>query len=322
MDGSLRGLQVRSLSVAVCIPCKNEASSVAQVVRDFREELPLATIYVYDNASSDSTAIEAIAAGATVRHEPRAGKGNVVRRMFADVEADIFVMVDGDDTYDSSSVPAMIKQLVDGRLDMVTGIRVARGAESYRRGHQFGNRIFSGMLAALFGGDHRDVFSGYRVLSRRFVKSFPAISHGFEIETELTAHARDISASTAEYETDYGSRDDGSESKLRTYRDGIRIMARALLFYKEMKPSRFFGFVFSVLSALGLVLLVPVIDTYAATKSVPRYPTLIAAVSILIVAAICLASGIILDSIARGRREMKRLHYLSLPSDRYDLDDC
>jgi glycosyltransferase involved in cell wall biosynthesis len=300
----------RHLVIAVLVPCHNEAASVATVVHDFQAALPQATVYVYDNRSTDDTAMLARAAGAVVRTEREPGKGNVVRRMFADVEADIYVLVDGDATYEAAAVPGMVARLVGESLDMVVGNRVADATRAYPRGHVLGNRFFNALHRALFGSAFTDVFSGYRVLSRRMVKSFPTMAPAFEIEAELTLHALDIRAPWAEVPTTYRERHEGSSSKLRTFRDGTRILFRSLLLYKEMHPARFFGAFFALFALLGVLLAVPVVEEFARTGQVPRFPTAILAASLELLAAICLVAGVILDSIARRHREVKRLNYL------------
>ena len=299
-----------SVRVAVLVPCHNESVSVATVVNDFRAALPHSTVYVYDNCSTDDTADVARAAGAVVRTEPEPGKGNVVRRMFADIEADVYVMVDGDATYEAAAAPGMVRLLIDESLDMVVGNRVSEIEEAYRRGHVIGNQFFNGLHRWLFGSSFKDVFSGYRVLSRRLVKSFPTMAPGFEIEAELTVHALDIKAPWAEVPTKYKARGEDSASKLRTFRDGRRILLRSLLLYKEMHPARFFGAFCGLFALTGLVLAIPVIDEFAKSGQVPRFPTAILAASLELVAFLFLAAGVILDSIARRHREVKRLHYL------------
>jgi glycosyltransferase involved in cell wall biosynthesis len=300
--------------IAVLVPCKDEANSVARVIHDFRAALPGCSVYVYDNNSTDDTAEIARAAGAIVRAEPSPGKGNVVRRMFADIEADVYVMVDGDGTYEAEAAPSMVRMLFEQSLDMVIGNRVTEVDEAYRRGHVLGNKFFNWLHQFLFGSSFHDVFSGYRVMSRRLVKSFPTMAPGFEIEAELTAHALDIRAPCAELPTRYVARADDSNSKLRTFRDGIRILIRSLLWYKEMQPARFFGAFFGVFAVAGLVLAIPVIDEFARSGQVPRFPTAILAASLELLAFLFLAAGVILDSIARRHREVKRLHYLQLLS--------
>lgn len=303
------------MKIAVLIPCYNEEKSIASVVRTFQAALPAARIYVYDNNSTDRTLEEARGAGAVVRCEPLQGKGNVVRRMFADVEADIYVMTDGDETYHAPSAPVMIQKLLDENLDMVVGSRLKTDASAaFRRGHHFGNRLLTGAVSAIFGNRFRDMLSGYRVFSRRFVKSFPAVSAGFETETELAVHALSLRMPVAEMETPYGARPEGSTSKLRTYRDGLRILWMIFLLFKEEKPLAFFSLAFVLLAAISLLLATPVVITYMETGLVPRFPTAFLATGVMILAFLSLASGIILDNVTRGRQEVKRLFYLSFPS--------
>jgi glycosyltransferase involved in cell wall biosynthesis len=306
------------LDIAVLIPCYNEAVAIGAVVRDFRAALPQARIFVYDNNSGDETAKVAAAAGATVRREPWQGKGNVVRRMFSDIEADLYVLVDGDGTYDAPSAPKLISALLDQQLDMVVGARVeqatqasARGA--YRPGHRFGNALLTGLVSRIFGRTIRDMLSGYRVFTRRFVKSFPAMSSGFEIETELSVHALELRMKTAEIDTPYGARPQGSFSKLSTYRDGWRILKLVSHLVKEERPSDFFGGAFLALLALSLALGVPVVIEFAQTGLVPRFPTAILATGIMLLAFLSLTCGIILETVTTARREMKRLAYLQIP---------
>ncbi len=299
--------------VAVLVPCLDEARAIAAVVLGFRAALPEAAVYVYDNGSADATAALATAAGALVRSEPRRGKGNVVRRMFADVEAEVYVLVDGDGTYDAPSAPAMIAELLAAQLDMVVGSRLSRESDAYRAGHRFGNRALTRVVAALFGTGFDDVLSGYRVLSRRFVKSFPALSHGFEIEAELAIHALALGMPTAEMPTPYGARPAGSASKLRTYRDGARILLAILRLVKEERPLLFFSSVCALLAAASLVIAYPLAATYLETGLVPRIPTAVLCTGLMILAFLSLACGFILDTVTRGRREMKRLAYLANP---------
>lgn len=305
------------LQIAVLVPCRDEEAAVTRVVSDFRTALPHATVYVYDNGSSDRTVEVAERAGAVVRTEPAVGKGNVVRRMFADIDADVYVMVDGDDTYDAGAAPAMVRMLLEQNLDMVVGSRVSEVDDAYRRGHVIGNRIFSWLHGVLFRSEFGDVFSGYRVLSRRLVKSFPTTANGFEIEAELSIHAVDIKAPCAEVPTRYRARGGDSSSKLRTVSDGIRILLRSVLLYKEMHPARFFGALCLLFAAAGLVLAIPVLQEFADSGQVPRFPTAILAASLELLAVILLTAGVILDSLARRHREVKRLHYLqhAAPSD-------
>ena len=302
-------------TIAVVIPCHNEEAAIGTVVHDFAAALPMAQIYVYDNASTDSTADRAREAGAIARTEPRMGKGNVVRRMFADVDADIYVMVDGDGTYDPANAPAMVKMLLEQNLDMVVATRrvLATDEGAYRRGHTSGNLWFTRIIRRLFGGEFSDVFSGYRVMSRRFVKSLPVFSAGFEIETELSAHAVRVRAACDEVPTQYRSRREGSMSKLRTFRDGLRILLHTIRLYEEMRSLQFFTICAALLTVAALSLGIPVVDTYARTGLVPRFPTAILALGVQIVAFICLTAGIILRSVGRARDEARRLAYLSMP---------
>jgi glycosyltransferase involved in cell wall biosynthesis len=300
--------------IAVLLPCRDEERSIARVVADFRAALPAATIHVYDNGSSDGTVARALDAGALVANEARRGKGNVVCRMFADVDADVYVLADGDGTYDASAAPDMIDRLVRDRLDMVVGCRSAIGDDdAYPRGHVMGNWLFNRLFRMLFGMTFTDVFSGYRVMSRRFVKSFPVRFPGFEIETELAAHAVDIGLPYAEVVTAYRSREAGSERKLRTISDGSRIAIAATLLFKEMRPARFFGIIALLLTALALALGIPVVNEFIDTGLVLRLPTAVLAASVQIIAFICLTAGLVLDSVCRSRREARRLVYLSLP---------
>ena len=297
--------------IAVLIPCYNEAAAIATVVTDFRTSVPGADIYVYDNNSRDRTQELAHAAGANVRTERRQGKGNVVRRMFADIDADIYVLVDGDATYHAASAPAMVQLLLDD-LDMVVGCRVHTDTQAYRRGHEFGNALLTGFVARLFGKTFTDILSGYRVFSRRFVKSFPALSKGFETEAELTVHALGLRMAVAEVETPYGARPEGSVSKLSTYRDGFRILRLILVLYKHERPFFFFAVVAFLLAATSLVLATPVIIEWLDTGLVPRVPTAILSTGIMILACLSLMAGLILETVTRGRQEMKRLLYLQI----------
>ncbi|HVO46572.1 MAG TPA: glycosyltransferase [Steroidobacteraceae bacterium] len=299
--------------VAVLIPCYNEQAAIAAVVADFRRVLPDALIFVYDNNSRDRTREVAMAAGAIVRTEPLQGKGNVVRRMFADVEADVFVLVDGDGTYDAASAPLLINKLLTEALDMVNGARTAASQNAYRRGHQFGNAMLTGLVARIFGNRLTDMLSGYRVFSRRFVKSFPALTGGFEIETELTVHALQLRLPIAEVATPYGERPAGSTSKLRTYSDGMRILRTIVTLIKQEKPLQFFGSMAAVLALLSTALALPVIETYMQTGLVPRLPTAVLSTGIMLLAFLSLVCGLVLETVTRGRVEAKRLHYLSIP---------
>jgi glycosyltransferase involved in cell wall biosynthesis len=297
--------------IAVLIPCYNEEATVARVAMDFQAALPGATIYVYDNNSRDRTAEQASAAGAVVRQERLQGKGHVVRRMFADIEADIYVMVDGDATYEAASAPRLIERLRREGLDMVVGSRVEQQQAAYRPGHRFGNRLLTGTVARLFGQPLEDMLSGYRVFSRRFAKTFPAVAGGFEIETELTVHALELNMAIAEVATAYGARPEGSISKLSTYRDGMRILWMILRLFKNERPLSFFSILFCLMAALSLVLAAPVIVTWLETGLVPRFPTAILSTGLMLLAFQSLTCGFILDTVTHGRREAKRLAYLA-----------
>ena len=279
----------------------------------FRAALPDAAIYVYDNNSSDRTVERARAAGAIVRAERQQGKGHVVRRMFADVDADIYIMADGDLTYDPKAAPAMVALLVDEQLDMVVGTRQHEATDAYRGGHILGNRLFTGLLSGLFGRSFTDIFSGYRVFSRRFVKSFPVLSAGFEIETEISVHALELRMPVGELETAYGARPEGSESKLSTYGDGWRILKTIATLYRIERPVLFYGGLAAVLLVAALVLAVPLVLTYLDTGLVPRFPTAILVTGMVIVAVLSFFAGLILDTVTRGRREVRRLAYLAQP---------
>jgi glycosyltransferase involved in cell wall biosynthesis len=302
---------LRDRRIAVLVPCYNEEVAIAKVVEDFRQALPGAIIHVFDNNSSDRTSEVARKAGAVVGNETRQGKGNVVRRMFADIDADIYLLVDGDATYDAPSAPAMVGKLIEENLDMVVGTRVDREEAAYRRGHRSGNAIFTWFVASMFGSSFTDILSGYRVFSRRFVKSFPALSGGFEIETELTIHALELGMPVGEIETPYFSRPEGSASKLNTWRDGMRISWMIQRLYRTERPLQFFGLVAIALAGLSIAAATPVIETYLATGLVPRLPTAILATGLMLAAFLALASGLVLDTVTRGRREMKRLAYLA-----------
>src|SRR5690349_9363864 len=308
-DRTVTGVEHR-LQIAVLIPCLNEAGGIAGVVTGFRAALPEATIYVYDNGSTDDTSAVAASAGAQVRREPMRGKGNVVRRMFADVDADVYVMVDGDGTYDAASAPAMIELLAEQHLDMVCGKRVDSEAQAYRQGHRFGNRVLTGLVAVLFGNRITDILSGYRVMSRRFVKSFPALSRGFETETELTVHALDLRVPIAEVRTPYGARSAGTASKLNTWRDGWRILRTIARLVKEERPFAFFVSIGSVLALAAVALAIPLLIEFLETGLVPRIPTAVLSTGLMLVAVMSFVCGLILDTVTRGRRELKRMHYL------------
>ncbi len=298
--------------VAILLPCYNEAAAIGQTIADFRAALPGATIYVYDNNSSDGTAEIARAAGAVVRTERMQGKGHVVRRMFADVEADIYVMADGDATYEAAAAPGLIALLRDEQLDMVVGARKSEVEAAYRPGHRLGNKLLTGMLAWLFGRTFTDILSGYRVFSRRFVKSFPVLSEGFEIETEISVHALELRMPVAERITAYAARPEGSESKLNTYRDGWRILMMILTLFRVEKPLAFFGLIGGALGGLSIGLSIPLFLTYFETGLVPRFPTAILATGIMLLAFLNGFCGLILDTVVRGRREMRRLAYLAV----------
>jgi hypothetical protein len=307
------GESVAQPRIAVLAPCHNEAATVAQVVADFARALPGAAIWVFDNSSTDDTAARALAAGAQVRHTPLRGKGNVVRRMFSDVEADVYVLVDGDGTYDAAAAPGMVRRLLDEGLDMVCAARVSTDAEAFRAGHRFGNVALSGMVRMIFGRQFKDMLTGYRVFSRRFVKSFPAHSRGFEIETELTVHTLQMRLPSAEMEAAYGARPDGSESKLSTFRDGWRILRMISLMVREERPLQFFSAVGALAVVVAALLAAPVLGVYLRTGLVPRLPTLVVAVSLMLVALLSFACGLILDAVSHGRLEQRRLAYLALP---------
>ncbi len=300
--------------IAVILPCFNEAAAIGTTVAAFRAALPDAQVYVYDNNSRDSTIEVARAAGAVVRVERMQGKGHVVRRMFADVDADVYVLADGDATYDAAAAPAMVARLWDERLDMVVGARQSEVEAAYRRGHVLGNRMLTGLLARMFGNSFSDILSGYRVFSRRFVKSFPVLSAGFEIETEISVHSLELAMPVAEVATRYGARPDGSQSKLSTWRDGWRILKMMVGLYRSERPAPFYGIFAVLLAAIAFILAVPLVLTYLHTGLVPRFPTAILVMGLLTIAVICTFVGLILDTVTKGRREMKRLAYLSFPA--------
>lgn len=311
----------QSLNIAVVLPCYNEGLAIRGVVKKFQQVLPGAQIYVFDNRSTDNTASEARAAGAFVRHEPWPGKGNVVRRMFADIDADIYLMADGDGTYDADVAPAMIARLVNEHLDMVVGTRENVYENAHRAGHGFGNRLFNTLYRRLFGRLFTDIFSGYRVFSRRFVKTFPAVSAGFEIETEMSVHASQLRMPIVEMPTAYGKRLEGSASKLNTIRDGIRILMTFMLLLKEVRPAQFYGSIALFFMFVSIALGIPLLDTYVETGKVPRFPTAILATGLMLLAGISLMCGLILDSVARGRLEQKRIQYLLVPRFKTELDN-
>ncbi len=299
--------------IAILLPCFNEEAAIAKVIAGFKKALPGAAIYVYDNNSRDRTVEKAKQAGAIVRCERQQGKGHVVRRMFADIDADVYVMADGDLTYDAKAAPAMVRQLLAEELDMVVGTREHEAKEAYRGGHVIGNRVFTGLLARLFGRSFSDIFSGYRVFSRRFVKSFPVLSEGFEIETEMSVHALELRMPVGEVATAYGARPEGSESKLSTFRDGWRILKTIATLYRVERPVLFYGTIGALLLLIAIILAVPLVITYVDTGLVPRFPTAILVTGMVIIAVLCFFAGLILETVTRGRREMRRLAYLAQP---------
>ena len=301
-----------SLEVAILVPCFNEEHAIARVVADFRAAMPGAAIYVYDNNSTDGTVAAARDAGAVVRRETRQGKGYVVRRMFNDIEADLYVLVDGDATYDAASAPAMIAKLIDDRLDMVVATRMDREEAAYRPGHRAGNRLLTGFVAHIFGRAFTDILSGYRVFSRRFVKSFPILSGGFEIETELTVHALELELPVGEIATPYYSRPQGSASKLSTWHDGFRILWTVLKLYRAERPLPLFGAFGVALVIMSVGLAIPIIITYVQEGLVPRLPTAVLSTGLMLLAFLSFACGLILDTVTRGRREAKLIAYLAL----------
>ncbi len=305
--------------IAVLLPCYNEEAAIAQTIAGFQRALPDAVIYVYDNNSTDRTVAVAGAAGAIVRSERLQGKGNVVRRMFADVDADIYVMADGDATYDAASAPGLVARLASEQLDMVVGARITQTDAAYRRGHKLGNALLTAMLARLFGRSFSDILSGYRVFSRRFVKSFPVLSGGFEIETEISVHALELKMPVGEVETPYFARPEGSTSKLSTYADGFRIVRTIITLYRIEKPMLFFGMIGGALAVLALLLAGPLAMTYMHTGLVPRLPTAVLVTGLMILAALSAFTGLILDTVVRGRREMRRLAYLAHPAPGGDI---
>ncbi len=302
----------RAPKTAVLVPCFNEALTINKVVSDFRMALPFAALHVCDNGSTDGTAAIAEAAGAEVHLEPLPGKGNAVRRLFADVEADVYVLVDGDDTYEADDVRSLIDAMITQRLDLVNGRRVASAWEAYRPGHRMGNRVLTSIVSMIFGRRLSDMLSGYKVFSRRFVKSFPCMATGFEIETELVVHALELQMPMAEIDTRYRDRPPGSSSKLSTFRDGWRILKTILIMVKQERPLPFFTIMFGLLASLSVVLAIPVIVDFVHTGLVARQPTAVLATGIMLLGFLSLASGFILDTVTHGRREMKRLHYLAI----------
>ena len=315
-DGLLEGLEI-----AVLLPCYNEAATIGDVVTGFRAAIPSARIYVYDNNSSDQTALRAALAGAIVVRETRQGKGHVVRRMFSDIEADIYLMADGDGTYSPNDGPELIRTLLTERCDMVVGTRRGVTDDAGRRGHAFGNSIFNTLYKTLFGNDFTDIFSGYRAFSRRFAKSFPAVSGGFEIETEMSVHASVLRIPVTELALDYGRRPEGSHSKLSTFKDGAKILWMFAMLMKETRPFTFFSYISGMTFALSMMFMAPVLNEYFATGLVDKMPTWVLAMALMMMALMIFSAGVILDSVARGRAEQKRFHYMSLkptPSNRLD----
>jgi glycosyltransferase involved in cell wall biosynthesis len=305
-----------SPKIAVLLPCYNEEAAIGATVAGFRAALPGATVYVYDNNSRDRTREVAAEAGAVVRSERQQGKGHVVRRMFADIDADVYVMADGDLTYDPKAAPQMVDLLLAEQFDMVVGTRRHEEKEAFRGGHVIGNKLFTGLLSGLFGRSFSDIFSGYRVFSRRFVKSFPVLSSGFEIETEMSVHALELRMPVGEVETIYAARPEGSQSKLSTWSDGWRILKTIVTLYRIERPVLFYGGIGALLLALAIILAVPLVITYLHTGLVPRFPTAILVTGMTIVAVLCFFAGLILDTVTRGRREVRRLYYLSLAAPR------
>ena len=306
-------LNLLESDIAVIVPCYNEEAAIAKVVEDFRDALPGAEIYVYDNNSEDRTGEVAAAAGAIVRREPLAGKGNVMRRMFADVEADIYIMVDGDDTYDAAAAPAMVDRLIEEQLDLVNGRRVTNIKKAYRPGHRFGNLLLTGLVAAIFGKRIDDMLSGYKVMSRRFVKSIPLLSSGFEIETELAVHALELRMPIAEMPVAYKDRPEGSESKLNSVKDGIRILQTILHLVREERPLSFFTTCGVLLVATALGLALPIFLEFFETGLVPRLPTAVLSTGVMLLGFLSFACGLILDTVSRSRREARRMNYLNQP---------
>ena len=307
-------MPTQQVRIAVLLPCYNEEAAIGATVEGFRRALPNATVYVYDNNSRDRTKEVAAEAGAVVRTEPQQGKGRVVRRMFADIEADVYIMADGDLTYEPEAAPEMVRMLLEDQLDMVVGTRKHEAVEAYRGGHVLGNKLFTSLLSGLFGRSFTDIFSGYRAFSRRFVKSFPILSSGFEIETEMSVHALELRMPVGEVETRYRARPEGSESKLSTYSDGWRILKTIITLYRIERPVLFFGSIGALLVVAALILATPLVLTYLDTGLVPRFPTAILVTGMIIVAVLCFFAGLILDTVTRGRREIRRLAYLALPA--------
>lgn len=303
---------LKELNIAVLLPCYNEGAVIASVVLDFRRVLPGHRIFVYDNNSSDNTSEQAARAGAIVIPSRRQGKGNVVRQMFADIDADIYIMADGDGTYDTNAAPQLIQTLIDERADMVVGTRRDVKLDAGRKGHAAGNALFNVVYRAIFGTDFSDIFSGYRVFTRRYAKSFPAMSPGFEIETEMSVHASMLRLPVIEVECDYGRRQEGSESKLSTFKDGFKILRMMGSLMKETRPFIFFSYIALGFLSISLFSAAPVIFEYMSTGLVERMPTWVLAMTLLLASMMIFMAGVILDSVARGRNEVKRIHYLSI----------
>jgi glycosyltransferase involved in cell wall biosynthesis len=310
----MRGSATNAPDIAVLLPCYNEAATIGQVVRDFRVTLPDAHIYVYDNNSTDGTALTAMLAGATVVRERRQGKGHVVRRMFCDIDADIYIMADGDGTYGPEDAEELIRTLITERVDMVVGTRRGVHDDAGRNGHAFGNRLFNGLYRLLFGNDFTDILSGYRAFSRRYVKSFPAVSAGFEIETEMSVHASRLKLPVCEIELDYGRRPEGSHSKLSTFKDGFKILWMFAMLMKETRPFAFFGLISAGLMGVSLAAMAPVLFEFFTTGLVSRMPTWIGAVALMMMSFLSFTAAMILDSVARSRAEQLRIHYMTLPA--------
>jgi glycosyltransferase involved in cell wall biosynthesis len=309
-----------SLNIAVLLPCYNEAGTIRSVVDGFRAALPSARIFVYDNNSTDGTALQAMLSGATVLRERRQGKGHVVRRMFSDIDADVYLMADGDGTYSPADAEDLIRTLVTERSDMVVGTRRGVHDDAGRQGHAVGNRIFNVLYRAIFGPDFTDIFSGYRAFSRRFVKSFPAVSAGFEIETEMSVHASRLKLPTSELELDYGRRPEGSHSKLSTFRDGAKILWMFAMLMKETRPFAFFGILSAIFMASSLAFMTPVLIEYFETGLVSRMPTWVLSMALMMISFMLFTAALILDSMARSRAEQLRIHYMGIRRMSIDAD--
>lgn len=310
-------MTIKHPTIALIVPCYNEALTIKKVIDDFKQAIPKLFVVICDNNSTDQTTEVARKAGAMVLYEPLKGKGNAVRRLFRDVQADIYIMVDGDDTYNPKDIQNMLSTLQEEHLDMVVGLRQATQKSAYPMNHSWGNWLFNWVLRFFFKSKFKDIFSGYRVFSRRFVKSFPAITSGFDIETELCVHTLDLNLPTKEIPTSYQSRPEGSVSKLKTWSDGFLILRRMIFLFKELRPFLFFGIIFLVLTSLAIFLSTPVMVTYLETGLVPRLPTALLCSSLMLLGFLSLTCGIILESIKHSRREMKRLHYLYLSCGRF-----